>query len=65
MAKGEKKKGDSSNELGCEDEEPESGEFVLKAGIKGEEHVVGIKVKGGLTVFQLVYVETRESETGN
>ena len=64
-AKGEKKKGDSSNELGCEDEQPESGELVLKAGIKGEEHVVGIKVKGGLTVFQLVYVETRGSETGN
>jgi hypothetical protein len=64
-ATGENKKGSSSNQLGCKDEQPESGEIVLKAGTKEEEHVVGIKVKEGLTVFQLVYVETRGSEAGN
>ena len=53
----------SSNELGCEDEQPASGEFVLKAGTKEEEHVVGIEVKGGLTVFHLVYVEDRTSDS--
>jgi hypothetical protein len=60
---GEKEKGDSSHELGCEDQQPESGELVLKAGTKEEEHVVGIKASGDLTVFQLVYVETRGSDS--
>jgi hypothetical protein len=55
----EKEKGKSSNELGCEDERPENGELVLKAGTKEEQHVVGIEAKGGLTVFHLVYVEDR------
>jgi hypothetical protein len=60
---GEKKKGDSSNELACEDEQPESGELVLKAGTKEEQHLVGIKTNAGLTVFQLVYVEARGSSS--
>jgi hypothetical protein len=55
----EKKKSGSSDELGCEDEQAEPGEIILKAGTKEEEHVVGIKTGGGLTLFQLVYVETR------
>ena len=59
----EKEKGNSSNELGCEGERPESGEFVLKAGTKQEQHVVGIEAKGGLTVFHLVYVEDRISDS--
>jgi hypothetical protein len=59
----EKEKGNSSNELGCEEERPKSGEFVLKAGTKEEQHVVGIEAKGGLTVFHLVYVETRISDS--
>jgi hypothetical protein len=58
------KKSNSSNELGCEDEQPGSGELVLKAGTKEEQHVVGIKVTGDLTVFELVYVEARGSKTG-
>jgi hypothetical protein len=58
---GEEKKGNSSKELDCEDEQPDSGELVLKAGTKEEQHVVGIKANAGLTVFQLVYVETRGS----
>jgi len=64
-AAGEKKRGNSSNEPGCKDEQPESGEIVLKAGTKAEEHIVGIQVKEGLTVFQLVYIETRGSGTEN
>ena len=55
----EKEKGKASNELGCEDDRPESGGFVLKAGTKEEQHVVGIEVKGGLTVFHLIYIEDR------
>ncbi len=56
-------KGSSSNELGCDDDQPETGELVLKAGTKQEQHVVGLKSSGGLTQFQLVYVMTRGSET--
>jgi hypothetical protein len=56
-------KGSFSNELGCDDDHPENGELVLKAGTKQEQHVVGIKSSGGLTLFQLVYVMTRGSDT--
>jgi hypothetical protein len=59
----EKEKGKSSNELGCEGDRPESGGFVLKAGTKEEQHVVGIEAKGGLAVFHLVYVEARSSDS--
>ncbi len=56
-------KGSSSDELGCDEDQPENGELVLKAGTKQEQHVVGIKSGGGLTLFQLVYVMTRRSDT--
>ena len=56
-------KGSSSEELGCDGDQPENGELVLKAGTKQEQHVVGIKSSGGLTLFQLVYVMTRGSDT--
>ena len=62
-ATGEKAKGNSSNELGCEEERPKSGELVLKAGTKEEQHVVGIEAKGGLTVVHLVYVEAHTSDS--
>jgi hypothetical protein len=52
-----------SDELGCEDDQPENGELVLKAGTKQEQHIVGIKTRDGMTLFQLVYVMTRGSET--
>ncbi|SPE22408.1 exported hypothetical protein [Acidobacteriia bacterium SbA2] len=52
-----------SSELGCEDDQPENGELVLKAGTKQDQHLVGIKTSGGLTLFQLVYVMTRGSDT--
>jgi hypothetical protein len=63
-ATGGKAKGNSPNELGCEEDRPDKGELVLKAGTKQERHVVGIKASGDLTIFQLIYVEARGSETG-
>jgi hypothetical protein len=57
----EKEKGNASNKLDCAEDRAESGELVLKAGTKQEQHVVGIKANGGLTVFDLVYVQTRTS----
>jgi hypothetical protein len=62
-AAGERAKGNSSNEPGCEEDRPDKGELVLKAGTKQEQHVVGIKASGDLTVFQLVYVEARGADT--
>jgi hypothetical protein len=62
-AASEKPKGISSNELGCDEDRPDKGELVLKAGTKEEQHVVGIKTSGDLTVFQLVYVEARGADT--
>jgi hypothetical protein len=60
-ATSDKAKSNSTNELSCEDEQPKSGEFVLKAGTKEEQHVVGVQASGDLTVFHLVYIETRGS----
>jgi hypothetical protein len=62
-AAGLKGEGDSSHELGCEEDRPESGELLLKAGTKEEQHLVGIKPNAGRSVFQLVYLEARGSDT--
>jgi hypothetical protein len=62
-ATSEKAKANSSNELSCAEDRPDKGELVLKAGTKEEQHVVGIKTSGNLTVFQLVYVEARGSKS--
>ena len=59
----EKAKSISPNELSCEEDRPDKGELVLKAGTKEEQHLVGIKVNGDLTVFQLVYVMARGSDS--
>ena len=58
---GEKAKRSSPNELGCDEDQSDKGEQVLKAGTKEEQHLVGVKTSKGLTVFQLVYVEVRGS----
>jgi len=61
-AASEQQKRDSPNELNCHEDHPESGETVLKAGTKEKQHIVGIKPEGGLSVFQLVYVEAPVSD---
>jgi hypothetical protein len=62
-AAGTQEKTDS--ELSCKDDQPENGETVLKAGTKEKQHIVGIKLEGGLSVVQLVYVEARGSDSNN
>jgi hypothetical protein len=62
-AAGELEKKDSPNDLDCHDDNPESGEIVLKAGAKARQHVVGIKPDGGLSIIQLVYVEAPVSDS--
>jgi hypothetical protein len=62
-ATSEKAKGNSPNELSCDEDRPDKGELVLKAGTKEEQHVVGIKASDDLTVFQLVYIMARGSDS--
>jgi len=57
--------GKTDSELSCKDDQPENGETVLKAGTKEKQHIVGIKLEGGLSVVQLVYVEARGSDSKN
>ena len=55
----EKEKSKSSRELTCDDDKPEKGGQVYKAGTKEKQHVVGIQPNGKGTLFQLVYVLAR------
>ena len=57
-----KDKSGSSNKLECDDDKPEKGGMVFKAGTKEKQHVVGIQPNGQGTLFQLVYVEARGDE---
>jgi hypothetical protein len=58
----EKGKSHSPSELSCEDDRPEKGGLLLKAGTKQRQHIVGITPNGNRSHFQLVYVETRGSD---
>ena len=49
-----KDKGGSSNKLECDDDKPEKGRLVFKAGTKEKQHVVGIQPNGQGSLFQLV-----------
>jgi hypothetical protein len=55
----EKVKDRLPSELSCEDDRPEKGGLLLKAGTKQRQHLVGITPNGNRSHFQLVYVETR------
>ena len=54
-----KDKDESSNKLTCDDDKPEKGGLVFKAGTKEKQHVVAIQQNGTGSLFQLVYVEAR------
>jgi hypothetical protein len=54
-----KNKTGASNQIECEDDKPEKGGLVFKAGTKEKQHIVGIQPNGRGSVFQLVYVEAR------
>jgi hypothetical protein len=51
-----------SNKLECDDDKPEKGGLVFKAGTKEKQHVVAIQPNGTGSLFQLVYVEARDDE---
>lgn len=58
----EKDESKESKKLTCEDDKPDPGDMTFKAGTKEKQHVVGIQSNGSGTVFQLVYVESPESD---
>ena len=43
----------------CDDDKPEKGGMVFKAGTKEKQHVVAVQANGQGSLFQLVYVEAR------
>jgi hypothetical protein len=51
-----------SGGLTCKDDKPEPGATILKAGTKAHQHLVGIKPDGGRSVFQLIYLESKDSK---
>jgi len=53
----DKDKAGSVNRLECDDDKPEKGGLVFKAGTKEKQHVVAIQTNGQGSLFQLVYVE--------
>lgn len=59
---GEKGGNKSSKQLTCEDDKPKPGEMLFKAGTKEKQHVVGIEPNGSGSVFELVYVESPDSD---
>jgi hypothetical protein len=54
-----KDKDGSSNKLTCDDDKPEKGGLVFKAGTKEKQHIVAIQANGPGSLFQLVYLEAR------
>jgi hypothetical protein len=58
----EKDESKSSNRLTCESDKPKPGEMTFKAGTKEKQHVVGIEPNGSGSLFQLVYVESPDSD---
>jgi hypothetical protein len=58
----QKNDGKGSNKLQCDDDKPEKGGMVFKAGTKEKQHVVAVQANGQGSLFQLVYVEARSDE---
>jgi len=49
----------SSWQIECDDDHGKPGEVVLKAGTKGDQHIVDIKPNGSGGIIDLVHVEVR------
>ncbi len=58
-ARDDKEKSRAANQIHCDDERPEKGGMLFKAGTKERQHIVGIQANGQGSLFQLVYVEAR------
>ena len=54
-----KNRDERSDALTCDDDQPEKGGMLFKAGTKERQHIVGVQPHGAGTVFQLLYIEAR------
>jgi len=61
--KTEKDGDSSSHEIKCQDDQPVTGGFTLKAGTKEKQHIVGIEPRGSHSTISLVYLEAPVSES--
>jgi hypothetical protein len=59
---GTAEKDKNSDELTCQDDRPDPGGMLFKAGRKSKQHIVGITPNGTGCLFQLVYLEARGEE---
>lgn len=59
---GDKDENESSKRLTCEDDKPKPGGMEFKAGTKEKQRIVGIEPNGAGSLFQLVYVESPDSD---
>jgi hypothetical protein len=59
---GAKDENESTKKLSCEDDKPKPGEMEFKAGTKEKQHIVGIEPNGSGSMFQLVYLESPDSD---
>jgi hypothetical protein len=59
---GDKDKSDSSKKLTCDDDHPDAGEMVFKAGTKEKQHLVSVKPNGTGCIFNLLYIEARSDD---
>jgi hypothetical protein len=50
---------DSSQSLTCDNDKPDEGGMLFKAGTKKNLHIVGVDPQSDGTVFDLIYVEAR------
>jgi hypothetical protein len=51
-----------SHQITCENDKPSPGEMTFKAGTKEKQHIVGIQPSGAGSIFQLVYLESPDSD---
>jgi hypothetical protein len=58
-ARSQHAKDENSVKLTCDDDKPETGGMLFKAGTKEKQHIVGVQPNGAGAVFQLLYVEAR------
>lgn len=60
---GTAEKDKSSDQLTCQDDRPDAGGRLFKAGTKRKQHMVGIKPGAHPIEFDLVYLEVRSDDT--
>lgn len=58
----DKDKDKESNKLTCQDDRPDPGGRMFKAGSRSKQHIVGIKPSAAGSEFQLVYLESRSDD---